>query len=193
LPAPLGAVVALGTLAFLTGSIHLDGFLDGCDAFFASVSAERRREILKDPRHGTFAVVAFAFVASAAGIALATLPPRAYPELLAFLCAAGRLGGVIGAFVFPNAGAPEAGSHFPRSRATTFVTFGTFVATTAAGFAIAPPLAVLVPALVLAGLAIEFWICSRVGGMTGDGYGFAIVAIETLGIVAVAGALSHRS
>jgi cobalamin synthase len=35
--APFGGVVAFGALALLTGGIHVDGFLDGCDAFFASV------------------------------------------------------------------------------------------------------------------------------------------------------------
>ena len=45
----LAVAAAFGLTIALTGGIHLDGFLDGCDAFFAGVPAQRRLEILKDP------------------------------------------------------------------------------------------------------------------------------------------------
>jgi adenosylcobinamide-GDP ribazoletransferase len=42
---------------FLTGGIHLDGFCDTMDALSSHASPERKREILKDPNAGAFAVI----------------------------------------------------------------------------------------------------------------------------------------
>ena len=41
----------------VSGGIHLDGFADTCDALASNAGVERRREILKDPHTGAFAVI----------------------------------------------------------------------------------------------------------------------------------------
>ncbi len=41
----------------LTGGIHLDGFCDTVDALSSHASPEKKRQILKDPRAGAFAVI----------------------------------------------------------------------------------------------------------------------------------------
>jgi adenosylcobinamide-GDP ribazoletransferase len=41
----------------ITGGIHLDGFCDTSDALASHAEPERRREILKDPHTGAFAVI----------------------------------------------------------------------------------------------------------------------------------------
>ena len=41
----------------LSGGIHLDGFMDTCDAIHSYGSREKRLEILKDPHIGAFAVI----------------------------------------------------------------------------------------------------------------------------------------
>ena len=43
--------------AVITGGIHLDGFCDTVDALSSRAPAEKKREILKDPRCGAFAVI----------------------------------------------------------------------------------------------------------------------------------------
>jgi adenosylcobinamide-GDP ribazoletransferase len=50
----LAAALILATWAFLTGGLHLDGWADCCDALPATVTRERRLEILHDPRLGSF-------------------------------------------------------------------------------------------------------------------------------------------
>jgi adenosylcobinamide-GDP ribazoletransferase len=50
----LVAVLVVGLWIFLTGGLHLDGWTDCWDALAASVTPERRMEILKDSRLGTF-------------------------------------------------------------------------------------------------------------------------------------------
>jgi adenosylcobinamide-GDP ribazoletransferase len=75
-PEPWPAIVAFAGLLILSGAIHVDGFLDCCDAYLASVPAERRSEILKDPRHGTYAVVGMALLTVVWVAALLQIAPR---------------------------------------------------------------------------------------------------------------------
>jgi adenosylcobinamide-GDP ribazoletransferase len=191
-PAPFGAVAAFAGLAVLTGAIHLDGFLDGCDAFIASVPAERRLAILKDPRHGTFAVVGFVLVAAFALAALAAIPAARYPLVLAFASAASRAAAVTGAFVFPAARGAAGTPHFARSRGVLAALAATFVVLAAWGFAaFGPAAAAAVPLSVALALAVEAWIAARLGGLAGDAYGFTIVVVETAFLVAFAVRFSH--
>jgi len=63
----LARLLAFGTIltaagltllpVLVTGGIHLDGFCDTADALASHASPERRREILKDPHAGAFAVI----------------------------------------------------------------------------------------------------------------------------------------
>lgn len=42
----------------VTGGIHLDGWMDSCDAYFSYRDKEKRLEIMADPRIGAFGVLA---------------------------------------------------------------------------------------------------------------------------------------
>lgn len=53
IPGLLGALI-VGLWAALTGGLHLDGLADCGDGLLAATSRERRLEIMKDPRLGTF-------------------------------------------------------------------------------------------------------------------------------------------
>lgn len=61
---PLMITAAL--LAFcpyiLTGFIHLDGYMDTCDAILSRRDLEEKRRILKDPHTGAFAVILLAML-----------------------------------------------------------------------------------------------------------------------------------
>src|SRR5512135_3302494 len=50
----LSAALLVRLWAWLTGGLHLDGLADCCDGLFASVPTERRLELMRDPRVGTF-------------------------------------------------------------------------------------------------------------------------------------------
>lgn len=53
----LYAAVAALIPVLITGGIHLDGYLDTCDAMFSYGDKEKKLEIMKDPRAGAFAVI----------------------------------------------------------------------------------------------------------------------------------------
>ena len=58
-PAVLTGAVTCGAYFLLTGFIHLDGYMDCCDAVLPRHPDQaRRREILKDPHVGAFGVIA---------------------------------------------------------------------------------------------------------------------------------------
>jgi adenosylcobinamide-GDP ribazoletransferase len=57
----LGIILTASVMTFIpvliTGGIHLDGFADTVDALSSHAPPEKKREILKDPHTGAFAVI----------------------------------------------------------------------------------------------------------------------------------------
>lgn len=56
-PSLLYAAVASVLPILITGGIHLDGYMDTCDALFSYGDREKKLEIMKDPHTGAFAVI----------------------------------------------------------------------------------------------------------------------------------------
>lgn len=52
------------TTIFLTGGLHLDGWIDASDAYFSFRDQEKRLEIMKDPRTGAFGVISIIILLS---------------------------------------------------------------------------------------------------------------------------------
>ena len=52
-------------LIFLTGGLHLDGWMDASDAFFSYRDRQKRLEIMKDPRIGAFGALSVIVLLSA--------------------------------------------------------------------------------------------------------------------------------
>jgi adenosylcobinamide-GDP ribazoletransferase len=61
-PPAISSALALITLTMVTGALHEDGLADCADAFFGARDVERRLEIMKDSRIGTFGALALIFV-----------------------------------------------------------------------------------------------------------------------------------
>ncbi|MBR4600000.1 MAG: adenosylcobinamide-GDP ribazoletransferase [Treponema sp.] len=57
LPLPFFALVFTLIPILVSGGIHLDGFMDTCDALASHASQEKKLEILKDSHSGAFAVL----------------------------------------------------------------------------------------------------------------------------------------
>src|SRR5579859_1066178 len=60
-------------LVILTGGLHLDGLMDSCDGLFGGATRERKLEIMRDSRVGSFGVL------GALGIIVATGPAARAP------------------------------------------------------------------------------------------------------------------
>lgn len=57
LPALACGLIAVGMLAAMTGALHEDGLGDTADGFFGGAAPDRRLDIMKDSRIGTFAAL----------------------------------------------------------------------------------------------------------------------------------------
>lgn len=185
----VGVATAYALSIVLTGAIHVDGFLDASDALGASVSPERRREILKDPHHGTFAIANFAALSAVWIAALAALDPAHLAIGMATAAAAARWSVLWTAFarVHASPGTLEVATvlrpPWPIVAAMTLLIFG--LAYAGAPWATPAPLAGL---LVL--LAVPFARRRLGGGLSGDVYGAGIVCAEVLVLLAL-GAARH--
>ncbi len=178
--APHAVVVgaAFGLLVLLTGAIHLDGFLDSSDALFASVSIERRLEIFKDPRHGTFAIANVLVLAALWLAALWSLPTAMLPVDLAFAAASARFGTILNAYRIPYARAGALTRVFETTPSRPVV---------ALAIVLCAGLGAIIgwhaPVIFLAATLIAVLLGERLkrrlgGGLVGDVYGFIIVCCE---------------
>lgn len=184
-------VLALG--AMLTGGLHEDGLSDSADGLYGGWTRERRLEIMKDSRVGSYGVLALVLVTLARWSALTAV--LVYGQdgggLWAALVATGALSrapmGLMMALL-PNA----------RGEGLSHATGRPSPLTAVAGLAIAVLLAVgltgwtAVP-LVFATLAVTLWLAfsalRRIGGQTGDVLG----ATQQLAEVACLAVLSARA
>lgn len=83
-PPMFAAALTVAFWAAMTGGLHLDGVADCCDGMLAALPPERRLEIMKDPRLGTFGGVGLVLFLLLKIFALASLPQdRLMPALLA--------------------------------------------------------------------------------------------------------------
>ena len=70
----LPALLAIGAGVLLTGAFHEDGLADTADGLGGGGTPERRLEIMKDSRIGTYGALALGLVLATKVAALATLP-----------------------------------------------------------------------------------------------------------------------
>lgn len=75
----LSAALAIASLTLVTGAFHEDGLADCMDGFGGGQTPERRLEIMKDSRIGSFGGAALMLVLILRVVALATLAERLEP------------------------------------------------------------------------------------------------------------------
>ena len=183
---PWPALVAFAAMVLLSGAIHIDGFLDCCDGMLASVPARRRLEILKDPRHGTFAVVGMVLLALFWVAALQSIAPGKLLLALALSGSLARLAAVPLLRFFRYAYADSTSRSFDSpAEMAAFISLAIGTASLAA--MLSPWALLLLPAAFVLSAAIA-WACSRRldGLVTGDVYGAAIVLVEVALLMAIA-------
>ena len=183
----LAAALAVTLLAVLNRFLHLDGLMDFCDAMWGGRTVERRLEIMRDSRVGSFAVAGGACVLlikvgalsapllwSGAGLGALLLFPvvaRWTMTLLLTVFPYGRRQGIGQAFA--------AGGRPWLATALALLTAAA-IAWALLGIA---GLIVLLAASILA-LLLGVWAMRRLGGgLTGDCYGAVNEIIEAAALV----------
>lgn len=90
LPVLVKALLLCAYPYLATGFLHLDGYMDVTDAVKSWRDLERRREILKDSRVGSFAVIGVALLILAQFALFASVPDGADVRILALIPAVSR-------------------------------------------------------------------------------------------------------
>jgi adenosylcobinamide-GDP ribazoletransferase len=180
---PLAATAAAVLAAVaLTGALHEDGLADAADGLWGGGDAERRAEIMRDSRVGTYGLVA---VTGALLLRIALLAPLGAVGFLRAAVAAHALSR--GAMVLlARLGPPLPGSSAQLvERPSRAAAAGGVAAAVAVGLAALGP-AVVVPAAVVLALVLAFLaLClRRLGGLTGDTFGALAVLAELAALAA---------
>ena len=166
-PPLVASLLAIGSSIAITGAFHEDGLGDTADAFGAASTGRDPQPALKDPRMGTFGVVALVLVIGLRVALIASLTPRA--GALALIAAHSLARGVSAATVVSAPSAESGlGSSYaalaPKWRGVVAVVIAAIIATICIG--IAGPVALAI-AIVAAWLQAR-WAERTLGGVNGD-------------------------
>ena len=183
LPPLLAGALLVVALAALTRGLHLDGFMDSCDALLGGYDRERRLEILRDPHVGAFAVAGVACLLLVKFTGLAALPEGSRVRVLLLFPCLSRTAILLVMEWFPYLRREGLGTPLPQHRGRFSLWCGL-------------PLALLtavvltgLPGLALAVLAgAVAWAAGAgatrlLGGVTGDIYGAVNETVEAAVLV----------
>jgi adenosylcobinamide-GDP ribazoletransferase len=187
-PQPLPTIIGLIIAIAVTGALHEDGLADIVDAFGGGRTRDRRLEIMKDSRIGTYGTLALISVLALKAAALIALDPVSAALVMIAGHAGARLAPVLTMWALPHAGNGNSKvskeiSELTSAEISIAVLLGLLpglILLPAAAFAIATLLA-------LAMVAIAALIAKRkIGGYTGDVLGAVEQIFETAFFVAAA-------
>jgi adenosylcobinamide-GDP ribazoletransferase len=186
--APIAAVAATAVLAVLTGALHLDGVADAADGLFGGKDFARRLEVMRDPRVGSFGMVAVILVMVGDVAALASMSPAQAIVALAIAGGISRWALLVMIATLPYV--REAGLGVAAAGPHRFfdVVIGSAIAVIVCLLAWQPAAVAALVAVVIA-LGIRTIARRRIGGATGDIYG-ATAELSQLGVLIVFAA--HR-
>lgn len=171
----------------LSGMIHLDGFMDCCDAIFSRRELSRRQEILKDPHVGSFAVIAMVLLC---GASTALLYEGQSAQLWKSLLLLPGVSRCVCALAVQNlkpmahsqyAGSFRQGRQKSHSTALLLQLFALLLGGAFAGWAVLLPLLFTLLGTVFALL----WGKTQLGGMSGDVSGLALTVGEFCGLLSL--------
>jgi len=184
----LVSAVLLAALPWLlSGMIHLDGFMDCCDAIFSRRDLPRRQEILKDSHVGSFAVVGFGLLCVASVAVLYELELAEFWRSLLLLPAASRCVCALAVQNLQPIGHSQYAGSFRENRKNAYsvavlaILFSLLLGGAFAGIRVLLPLAVTVLTTFFAVL----WGKKQLGGMSGDVSGMALTVGEFCGLISL--------
>jgi adenosylcobinamide-GDP ribazoletransferase len=170
-------------LVILTGGLHLDGFADVCDGFYAGRTKADALRIMKDPHLGTMAVVGIISVLVMKVALVSHLPSTTLFSALLIFPAIGRGGMVWGMWMAPYA-RPEGGTGelFFRTLRGHHVWTATVLLGAWAMLCAGWPAIILLLLAAAATKLLVIYCRQRIGGMTGDTLGALNELLELLAL-----------
>jgi adenosylcobinamide-GDP ribazoletransferase len=171
LPEPTGSAIVIAALALVTGGLHLDGLADSCDGLFGGATPERRLEIMRDSRTGTFGVLGVVLVLLLKWSALVALVGHPRFAALVIVPALSRMALVAAIALYPYARPTGLGKHFHAQAGVGSFALAAVAPVATIVILLGPVgLGLIIPALATVLLG-GWYIRSKIGGLTGDSYG----------------------
>jgi adenosylcobinamide-GDP ribazoletransferase len=195
-PARVGLVVV--ALVLLTRALHLDGLMDSFDGLFGGWTPERRLEIMRDSRVGSFGALAAAGDLLLRAAALLAIPGWLRPVALVSALALGRWSLVYATASFPYARPTGLGAAYKARVGRLEVALSTLfaVGSVAAAFYLsgavgrgelasgAARLGVLLGLAWVIAAGFGRYVVARLAGQTGDTYGATNELVEVAVLLA---------
>jgi adenosylcobinamide-GDP ribazoletransferase len=187
----LKAVILVLIPLVLSGGIHMDGFIDTCDAAFSYGDREKRLEILKDPRTGAFGVIGCGvYLLLFLGIMSQLVQRPGHVILLPAVFFISRSLGAALLLTVKKAKNTGLGNTFSKGSSGK-INLTVLTVYLAGAFAFAYTVAPLLSAMLFAALILySAWyvvsISRSFGGITGDLTGFFICTAELLLLTVIA-------
>jgi adenosylcobinamide-GDP ribazoletransferase len=178
----LAALLVVG-LVILTGGLHLDGLMDTCDGLFGGSTRERKLEIMRDSRVGSFGVLGGACILMLKFALFASVSGHALPLALLVALPSARWAMVLALRVFPSARPTGLGAAFHQAVTTERLVLAGIVAL--AIVLVAGQLIGLIVwvTVTLTTLVLGLWITRSIGGLTGDSYGAIAEVVEVVALL----------
>ena len=183
-PPLLSAAVLIVLLVVLTRALHLDGFMDCCDALFGGFDRKRRLEILRDPHVGAFAVTGVVGLLLLKASAILALPQAGRLWVLILFPCLSRWAVVLAMELFPYVRSGGIGTPFLNNTRRWQVAFALFVTVVAALLIAGPAGLALAAVASMVAWAVGAWASKQLGGVTGDVYG-AVIEISEVAVLFV--------
>ena len=182
------SILVMAAWAWLTGGLHLDGVADCGDGLLATASAERRLEIMQDPRLGAFGGITLFFFLLLKVSAFYALSDK-WPAIV-MATVLSRWVIIPIACVYPSARphGMAATLHHELGPMTWKVTLIYPIALIAMG---GWPVVVIVAAVAGAAWCMARFAKQRIGGMTGDVYGLLIEGTEIVVLLTSLALMTH--
>lgn len=193
-PGPVAGMSAVIVGLLITGAFHEDGLADIADAFGGGWAVERRLEILKDPRHGTYGVAALTgSIVVRVVCAASIVSPAAVFATFVAAHTLGRASAVAATKAAPPAvesglGVTAAGSLRPVPTSVGLVA-GVAVVALVCGWWVLP----FVGASVVAAGAVVALAVRKIGGLAGDVLGAVEQVVECLLMIVATGLAARHS
>ncbi|MCR5808872.1 MAG: adenosylcobinamide-GDP ribazoletransferase [Clostridiales bacterium] len=181
-PAAVTAALLSAAPWLLTGFIHLDGFMDVCDAALSRRDLETRRKILKDPHAGSFAVISLGLLMLASFAVLMSWEYSAEKLIpLSLIPVSTRACAGAAVLALP----PMSTSQYSRKRDKRLIIPLCIMLLAAVAL---PVVFMGLSGIAPAAAAVGYWLfClygkKQLGGMNGDISGFALTLGELAGII----------
>ncbi|MFD1037812.1 adenosylcobinamide-GDP ribazoletransferase [Virgibacillus byunsanensis] len=182
LPLGMMALLTISVWVWLTGGLHLDGWMDVADAIGSNAPLERKWEIMKDPIVGSFGHIALLFLLAWKTMFIYNLFESDLPIYsFIFIIALSRLGAVVLLIVLPVA--KKQGLAWEWKKNVNRLD-GLYAALPVIGIVwFFPDFLYFIPAYIVFIFLFGIWVKVKFKGINGDLLGTAIEGGELWGLV----------